>query len=136
MFDSALSSVLFTILKIICWAIDRLTQLFSIFSGLTKVSYKGEPTFLFDVFLNNSAINNIYWGMALIGIALCFVFTIASVVRKLFDINGKQQMSLGQILTEALKSIFIILGMNLILCGFDGNGRAPAPGELSVPQCG
>ena len=115
MFDSALSSVLFTILKIICWAIDRLTQLFSIFSGLTKVSYKGEPTCLFDVFLNNSAINNIYWGMALIGIALCFVFTIASVVRKLFDINGKQQMSLGQILTEALKSIFIILGMNLIL---------------------
>ena len=115
MFDSALSSVLFTILKIICWAIDRLTQLFSIFSGLTKVSYKGEPTFLFDVFLNNSAINNIYWGMALIGIALCFVFTIASVVRKLFDVNGKQQMSMGQILTEALKSIFIILGMNLIL---------------------
>ena len=115
MFDSAFSSILFTILKIICWAIDRLTQLFSIFSGLTKVSYKGEPTFLFNVFLNNSAINNIYWGMALIGIALCFVFTIASVVRKLFDINGKQQMSLGQILTEALKSIFIILGMNLIL---------------------
>ena len=115
MFSSSLSSILFTILKIICWAIDRLTQLFEVFSGLTKVSYKGEPTFLFNIFLNHSTINNVYWGMALIGIVLCFAFTIASVIRKLFDVNGKQQMSMGQILTEALKSIFIILGMNLVL---------------------
>ena len=41
MFASSFSSILFTILKIICWAIDRLTQLFEIFCGLTKVSYKG-----------------------------------------------------------------------------------------------
>ena len=115
MAESFLSKLLFTILKIICWAVNRLTQLFEIFSGLTKVSYNGERIFLFDVFLNNTAINNIYWGMALIGIVLCFAFAISSVVRKMFDASGRVQMSIGQIITETLKSIILILSMNLIL---------------------
>ena len=63
MLDSTFSTILFTLLKIICWAINRLTQLFEVFSGVTKVSYRGEATFLFDIFLNHSTINNIYWGM-------------------------------------------------------------------------
>ena len=115
MAESFLSKLLFTILKIICWAVNRLTQLFEIFSGLTKVSFNGERIFLFDVFLNNTAINNIYWGMALIGIVLCFGFAIFAVVRKMFDSAGRVQMSIGQIITEGLKSILLILSMNAIL---------------------
>jgi|GEM_PF-1902154 len=115
MFGSTFSSLLFMILKVICWAINRLTQLFEVFSGLTKVSFRGEDTFLFNIFLNNSTVNEIYWGMAIIGIVLCFGFAIFSSARKMFDLNNTNPMSTGQIVTETLKSVVLILGMNLIL---------------------
>lgn len=115
MFESTFSTLLFVILKVICWAINRLTQLFEVFSGLTKVTYRGEETFLFDVFLKNSAVNNIYWGMALIGIVLIFAFAIFSAARKMFDLNNKNPMSTGQIVTETVKSFVLIISMNLIL---------------------
>ena len=115
MFESTFSSLLFVILKVICWAINRLTQLFEVFSGLTKVTYRGEDTFLFDIFLKNSAVNNIYWGMALIGIVLIFAFAIFSAARKMFDLNNTNPMSTGQIVTETVKSLVLIISMNLIL---------------------
>ena len=115
MFESTFSTLLFVILKVICWAINRLTQLFEVFSGLTKVTYRGEDTFLFDVFLKNSAVNNIYWGMALIGIVLIFAFAIFSAARKMFDLNNTNPMSTGQIVTETVKSFVLIISMNLIL---------------------
>ena len=115
MFESTLSSLLFVILKVICWGINRLTQLFEVFSGLTKVTHNGEETFLFDVFFRNSTINNIYWGMALIGLAMCFGFAIFSAARKMFDMNNKNPLSTGQIVTETVKSFFLIISMNLIL---------------------
>ena len=60
-------------------------------------------------------ISNIYWAMALIGIALTIGFTIWSVIRKMFDASGKVQQSLGQIITAAIRSIILILGLNLIM---------------------
>ena len=100
--ESILHATLFKLLYYIeialCWIIGQLYDMFSVFAGLQRASYKGEPMYLFNVFFNfstdgskNSLIVNIYWAMALIGIALTFGFAIWSVVKKMFDAEGKAQ---------------------------------------------
>lgn len=115
MAEALVSKILFVLLKLFLWLIDKLSQLFMVFSGLRSVQYNGENNTVLQVFFGNKAINTVYWGMALIGIALCFGFAIFAVTRKMFDLNGKVQSSLGQILTDMLKSIIIILSMSAIL---------------------
>ena len=99
----------------LCRIIDILYQMFEIFAGLTKVEYNGSRDYLINIFFSNKAVSNIYWGMALIGIVMVFGFAIFAVIRKIFDSAGRQQQSLGQILTAGLRSIFIILGMTAIM---------------------
>lgn len=88
-------------------------RMFSVFAGLKKVSYtvRNAETkdYLVNIFLKNSTINNVYWCMALIGIALVFAFALIAIIKKMFDLYDKQQRSLGAILTSVFKSILIIL---------------------------
>ncbi len=122
-FSSALESILHaTIFRLfyyieymLCWIIQILYQMFEVFAGLVRVEYDGETDYLINIFFSNKAVSNLYWGMALIGIVLTFGFTIAAVVRKVFDASGKQQQSLGQIIWGGIRSIVIILGMTAIM---------------------
>ncbi len=119
MLESILNATIFKLFyyleRGLCWIIDILTDLFEVFAGLTRVSYNGKADYLINVFFSNKAITNIYWGMAIIGIILTFVFAIWSVIRKMYDVNGKQQQSLGEIIGSTVKSIFLILSMTLII---------------------
>ena len=99
----------------LCKIVFMMEQMFNVFSGVSTITYNKEPDVLINVFFYNTAVSNIYWGMAIIGIALSFGFTIFAVTRKLFDAGGRIQQSLGQIITEQLKSIFIILSMSIIM---------------------
>ena len=105
--------------KPICWFVSILYSFFEVFAGLKKVEFKdgGSTTYdyLINIFFSNSSINTIYWGMALIGIALCFGFTIMAVIKKIFDIDDKMKGSLGSILTSLLKSILSILLVNFLV---------------------
>ncbi len=101
--------------RALCWIVQTLYEMFEIFAGLVRVEYNDKPDYLINIFFSNKAVNNIYWGMALIGIALTFGFAIAAVVRKLFDAAGKQQQSLGQIILGGIRSILVILGMTAIM---------------------
>ena len=121
--SSILESVLYaTIFKLcyfveatLCRIIAILSELFDVFAGVDRVTYNGESNFLMNIFFNNKAISNIYWAMALIGIALTFVFTIWSVIKKMFDASGKVQQSHGQILTAGVRSIIMIVGLTFIM---------------------
>ena len=106
---------LMNLLLAACKLIDHLTKLLEVFSGIKKVVYGNEDMFLTDVFFNNNAINNVYWGMALVGVAMCFGFAIFAVTRKMFDANGRIQSSIGQIVTDTLKTVFIILSLSAIV---------------------
>ena len=99
----------------LCWIVGMLDQMFQVFAGIVKVSYDGEPDYLINVFFRNHAVSNVYWGMALIGVALCFGFAIFAAVRKLFDGSGKIQQSWGQMMAGLLRSIVLILGMSAIM---------------------
>ena len=101
--------------RMLCWIVGILMDLFNIFSGLETVTYNGSKNFLINIFFANKAINNIFWAMAIIGFILVFVFTGWSVIRKIFDINAKHQESLGQIIWSGIRSIFLIVGLTLVI---------------------
>ena len=117
--ESILNATIFRLFyyleRALCWIIELLYQMFEVFAGMIKVTYNGSTDYLINIFFSNKAVSNIYWGMALIGIALTFGFAIAAVVKKMFDASGKVQQSLGQIIWGGIRSIIIILGMTAIM---------------------
>ncbi len=113
--DSFVGRLLYYAETGLCKIVGMLDEMFRVFAGIDKVSYDGEKDYLVNVFFNNRSITNVYWAMALIGIALAFGFTIAAVVRKMFDSSGKQQQSMSQILTSLVRTLILILGMSAIM---------------------
>ena len=98
----------------LCWIVGILDQVFSVMSGQTKVRLDGKAQTLMDVFVGNSVVQKVYWGMALIGILLCFMFSIIAVARKAVDSSDKMRQSMGGILTGLFKGILIIISMTFI----------------------
>ena len=113
--NNTLGRFLYMIVTMINWFISVAYQLFEVFSGQLKVSYKGEPTYLTSLFFENSTVSGIYWGMAVIGVVMCFAFTIIAVIRKMFDGSDKMQTNLGAILGSMFKSIILILALNVVM---------------------
>ena len=118
--EAILNATLFKILYYaeiaLCWIISQLYDMFEVFAGIVRIQYGDEkPDYLINVFFSNHTVSNVYWAMALIGIALTFGFAIWAVARKMFDIDGRQQQSMGQIIGAGLKSIFLIVSMTLII---------------------
>ncbi len=100
----------------ICRIIALVEEIMMIFTGEKPVIYNDEDTLLIDVFFQHSSIRGIYGAMALIGIVFAFAFAIVAVIRKVLDLRGKQQgVTLGTILGNLIKSIFIILMMNFFI---------------------
>ena len=117
--ESILNATIFRLFyyieRVLCWIIEILYQMFEVFAGLVRVKYDGTADYLINIFFSNKAVTNIYWGMALIGFVLTIGFTIAAVVKKMFDASGKVQQSMGQIIWSAIRSIIIIFGMTAIM---------------------
>ena len=99
----------------LCRVISWLESLFNVFAGIDEAKYNGKGAYLIEIFFGNRIFNAIYLGMAIIGITLAFIFTIISVVKKAGDLDDKVKMSYGQILRSLLRSIVIIVSMNLIV---------------------
>ena len=113
--NATIYRLLYYIARGLCKIVQFLDQMFRVFAGIDRVTYNGEQDYLINVFFRNSAVTNVYWGMALIGIVMCFGFAIAAVIRKIFDSSGKVQQSLGQTMTSLLQSIVLILSMSAIM---------------------
>ena len=125
--NSVLQTILYnTIYKLlyyidagVCWIVGTLYKMFGIFAGVEQVVHKDglikEKVYLLDFFVADKSINTIYWYMAVVGLVLCFGFTIIAVIRKMADLDGKQQRSYGQIFRSTGKSILIILLMTSIM---------------------
>ena len=99
----------------LCWLVKMVYAMFEVVAGITQVSYNGKQMFLINVFFSDDTISKVYWGMAILGMALCFGFAIVAVIRKTFDIGDKIKSSYGSILTQLGKSILIMCSMSLIM---------------------
>ncbi len=94
------------------WIADNI---YEVFTGSRKVYYNGDWAFLTNVFFQNTTINKVYWGMALLGIAFAFGFAIIAVIRKIFDLRDKDQRSVGQVMGSFFRTVLLILSMNFIM---------------------
>ena len=107
--------VFYFLCKLMCYLVKLSFNFFNVFSGQAKVEYDGADEYLMNVFFGNKGISNIYWGMALIGLAFIIFFTIFAVIKKSFDLEDKQQRSLGGILGAAAKSALTILLLSAVM---------------------
>lgn len=103
----------------LCWIVGLFYKMFAVFAGVSEISYQDGPLtrkdYLLNYFFHHESIKNVYWDMAMIGVVLCFVFTIIAVIRKAGDLDGKQQRAYGQILRGTAKSVILILLMTAII---------------------
>ena len=97
------------------WILGLLYDLFEKAVGLDTVTYQGKDLTLLQIIFSNTTITRVYWVMAIIGIGLCFFFTILAVIRKTFDSYDEVKASLGQILTRCFTCIIIICSMSVIM---------------------
>ena len=114
--SNLIGTVLYYITKGLMFIVGLLHELFNVFSGSTKVLYREKYTYLSDVFFQNESVSNVYWALALLGIVLVIMFTLIAVIRKTFDLAGKQDnQSMGTLLGAMFKSIFIMLILSTAL---------------------
>ena len=113
--NNTIFRLLYWIAAAFCWLIGILYDMFEVMAGLVKVNYDGDKNYLINIFFANSSVTRVYWGMAMIGFALCFAFTIIAVVKKMFDMEGKMQQSLGAIVGNCVKSILMICLMSAFM---------------------
>ena len=114
--DAFIGKLLYYFTAAVMYLVSILQSLFNVFAGITKVQSDGTKQYLINVFFSNSSINNVYWAMALLGIAFVVAFTIIAVIRKTFDLNDRRQnQSIGSILGGMFKSILIMLLLTSIM---------------------
>ena len=107
--------LLYLISIAICKLVDIMYGFFAIFSGMEKIQYADEDKYLINVFFENPTISKAYWGFACLSFVLIFAFLIVAVIRKLFDANGKQKESYGELITSSGKAVLIIVLMSAIM---------------------
>lgn len=108
--------VIYGFTQFLAWILGLLYDLYEVAIGLDTVKYEGsDKSTLLDVVFDNSMVTRAYWTLAAVGIALCFLFTIIAVIKKMFDSNDEVKTSLGQILTTSIKSIIIIVAMSIVM---------------------
>ena len=116
---AVLWQVCYTLDIIVCGLVYVVYKVFNVFAGLENVEYVQDgfanADTLINVFLRHGSINHVYWDMTLIGITLCIGFAIIAVIKKIADIDGKNQQSIGHILLNVAKSILLMLLMTGII---------------------
>ena len=113
--NNTIFRLVYYIAAAVCWVIGILYDLFEVMAGLVKVTYDGDKQYLINIFFGNSTVSKAYWGMAMIGFVLCFAFTIIAVIRKMMDLEGKVQATLGVIIGNCVKSIATIALMSAFM---------------------
>ncbi len=94
--------------------VDFMESFFDIFAGTSKVMYKDSGDFLINIFFGHDAVTNAFWAMALIAIVMAFGFCIVGMARKAADVTDSVKQSVGQIFSNFIRCLIIILLLNTI----------------------
>ena len=94
--------------------VDFMESFFDIFAGTSKVMYKDSGDFLINIFFGHDAVTNAFWAMALIAIVMAFGFCIVGMARKAADVTDSVKQSTGQIFSNFIRCLIIILLLNTI----------------------
>ena len=113
--DNFIGGLAYAVTSAFLKLVQMLYSIFSVFSGISKISYDGNSTYLTNIFFENEAISGVYWGMVMLSIVLMVVFAIISVIRKMYDLGDRQQHSIGQILGGCFKSVLVMITMTAVI---------------------
>lgn len=113
--DNFIGGLAYAVTSAFLKLVQMLYSIFSVFSGISKIRYDGNSTYLTNIFFENEAISGVYWGMVMLSIVLMFVFAIISVIRKMYDLGDRQQHSIGQILGGCFKSVLVMITMTAVI---------------------
>lgn len=94
--------------------VSFIESFFDVFAGTSKVMYKGSGDFLINIFFGHDAVTNAFWAMALIAIVMAFAFCIVGMARKAADVTDSAKQSVGQIFSNFIRCLIIILLINAI----------------------
>ena len=111
----AVCSVLFFICKWLLRFVELVEMFFNVFAGTEKILYEDEKTYLINIFFGHDAVTNAFWGMAIIAMILSIGFTIVALARKITDISGTAKHTIGQIVSNFVKSMLAILLLNMCI---------------------
>lgn len=110
---TAVCSLLFFICKWLLRFVELVEMFFNVFAGTEKILYGDEKTYLINIFFGHDAITNAFWGMAIIAMILSIGFTIVALARKVTDVSGTTKHTIGQIVSNFVRSMVVILLLNL-----------------------
>ncbi len=108
--SATLRTWLYMLLKIV----DFFESTFDIFSGIEPVTYKGDDKTLLDVFISNDAMSTVLALVTVIGVVLCFVFTLYTVGKSIGTYVLENKNPVSHIVKQALKSCMMFLILPLI----------------------
>lgn len=111
----AVCSVLFFICKWLLRFIELVEKFFNVFAGTEKILYEDEKTYLINLFFGHDAVTNAFWAMAIIAMILSIGFTIVALARKITDVSGTAKHTIGQIVSNFVKSMVAILLLNICI---------------------
>lgn len=112
-FSSLLLRFFVTLLKLV----DFLESIFNIFSGVSPVKYKGETTYLLDLFFNMEPLQKAFLMITLLASGIALIFTMYATAKSISDMVLENKNPISTVLKRSFKSMITFL-MVPLLCLF------------------
>ena len=110
---TAVCNLLFFISKWLLRFVELVERFFNVFAGTEKILYGEERTYLINIFFGHDAVTNAFWAMAIIAMIMSIGFTIVALARKITDVSGTVKHTIGQIVSNFIRSMLVILLLNI-----------------------
>ena len=105
----ASAGFLYSLLLALLALVDLFESVFNIFAGTKTVTYNNEKMYLFDLFMVEGTVQRALIYITFIGVALCFIFTIYSVVKSMGSYILENKRPVSEVLKTAMKSCIAFL---------------------------
>lgn len=100
---------LYTLLHVLLAFVDLFEDVFNIFAGTRTITYNNEKMYFFDLFMVDGTVQRALIYITFIGVALCFIFTIYSVVKSMGSYILENKRPVSEVLKTAMKSCIAFL---------------------------
>ena len=109
------SEILYTALALICKILDYISEMFDIFSGAAKVTYKGEQMTLLDAILSMKSVQGFFGAVLITAMFLAVIFAIIAVTKSTLDFDFENKRPVGAVMRALLKTMINFLLVQIMV---------------------
>ncbi|MCD8206202.1 MAG: hypothetical protein LUD29_06355 [Clostridia bacterium] len=105
-------------MQIFLWClqlVDAVTEMFTTFTGVTKVSVNGSEMTLLDAAMSNSTVSTVFWSIVVLAVGLCCVITIVAIIRNMFTGDKKLSGIVGKFIVAILATLAVLILIVLVI---------------------